>query len=156
MLADEIKLCHCAAVFPLELQISQFKFHWQGWIQHNCIHMPSITFWTFWNIGSLIKLVSVALSGFWSVFPTWQVADVVVFSVPPGRHHYRIIWRMCHIMGKLPDDIAAACKSLVVLRDLSWWPRKEYCHHICCLAKVQHWLNIHFFLWCSMQNIQPD
>lgn len=94
-----------------------------------------ITFWMLWNEGSLIKLVLVALSGFWSVFPTWQVADVVVFSVPPGRHHYRIIWRMCHIMGKLSDDIAAACKSLVVLCDLSWWPRKEYCNHICCLAK---------------------
>ncbi|XDV32489.1 hypothetical protein PO909_003284 [Leuciscus waleckii] len=37
----------------------------------------------------------------------------------PGRHHYGIIWRMRHIMGKLPDDIAAACKSLVVLCDLS-------------------------------------
>lgn len=66
-----------------------------------------------------IKQVLVALSGFWSVFPTWQVADVVVFSVPPERHHYRIIWRMRHIMGKLPDDIVAACKSLVVLCDLS-------------------------------------
>lgn len=64
------------------------------------------------------ELVLVALSGFWSVFPTWQVADVVVFSVPPGRHHYHIIWRVCLIMGKLPDDIAVACKHLVVLSDL--------------------------------------
>lgn len=83
--------------------------------------------------------------------PCFQVADVVVFSVPPGKHHYRIIRRMCHIMGKLPHDIAAACKSLVVFYDLSWWPRKGILQPYAALQKDNTDCTYTFFvIACSL------
>jgi len=48
-------------------------------------------------------------------------------------------------MGKLPDDIAAGYKSLVVLCDLSWWPPQEYCH---LYAALQNYYTAHT-LFCG-------
>lgn len=101
--------------------VLQFFLHWALKLTiHRQLKLHShalITSWMFQNVVSLIKLVLVALSGFWSVFPTWQVADVVVFSVPPGRHHYHIIWRVCLIMG---ETARWHCCSLQIFSCFVW------------------------------------